>query len=119
MKKITLFFILCFAIFCIFPSTSSAEDGKGVFLKYKCNNCHAMSTANIEAKTKTKAPDLVDVTIRHSKDFVHKFIKKEEGHVSCPKVDPERDGKFHTVKFSGTPKEENLLVDWLDKQRSK
>ena len=93
-------------------------DGKGVFLKYKCDNCHAVSTAGIEAKTKSKAPDLVDVTVRHEKPWIRRFIRQNDVHVSCPKVDPSRDGKKHAIKFNGTQEEEDALIDWLDKQRS-
>lgn len=95
-------------------------DGKAVFLKYKCDNCHAVSTAGITAKTKTKAPDLVDVTVRHQKDWIHRFINQKEGHIPCPKVDPSLDGKLHMGgKFKGTQEEEDALVEWLDRQRSK
>ena len=93
-------------------------DGKEVFLKYKCNNCHAVSTADIVAKTKSKAPDLVDVTVRHEKPWIRRFIRQNDVHVSCPKVDSSRDGKKHAIKFNGTQEEEGALIDWLDKQRS-
>ncbi len=107
------------------PALATAEeDGKAVFLKYKCDNCHSVSTAGIVPKVKTKAPDLVNVTVRHEKDggkdFVHKYIRQEQGHVSCPKVDSAREGKLHTGgKFKGTQAEEDALVDWLDQQRAK
>ena len=87
-----------------------AADGKEVFLKYKCNNCHAVSTADIVAKTKSKAPDLVDVTVRHEKPWIRKFIRQNDVHVSCSKVDPARDGKKHVVKFNGNQKKENTLL---------
>lgn len=103
----------------------AAEDGKSVFLKYNCNNCHSVSSADITMKNaKSKAPDLTDVTVRHQddggKDFVRKYIRLEQSHVSCPKVDKARDGKMHTGgKFKGTKAEEDALVEWLDQQRSK
>jgi len=97
-----------------------AADGKDVFLKYNCNNCHAVSTAGIVAKNKnSKAPDLVDVTVRHEKPWIRKFIRQDDVHVSCPKVDPARDGKKHPIKFNGNQEEEDALIEWLDKQRSK
>lgn len=100
--------------------TFAAEDGKVVFLKYKCNNCHSVSTADITAKNKkTKAPDLVNVTVRHEKPWIRKFIRKQEGHVSCPKVDSSRDGKLHVAEFKGTQAEEDTLIEWLDQQRAK
>ena len=113
------------ALILLASSAFATEDGKAVFLKYKCDNCHTVSTAGITKKNeKSKAPDLVDVTVRHEKDggkdFVHKYIRQEQSHVSCPKVDSGRDGKMHTGgKFKGNKEEEDALVDWLDKQRSK
>lgn len=97
----------------------TGADGKEVFLKYKCNTCHAVSTANIEAKNKTKAPDLVDVTVRHKTDWIRKFIRQNETHTPCRAVDSSLDGTKHLLKFSGTKDEENALINWLDKQQSK
>lgn len=94
-------------------------DGKEVFLKHKCNNCHAVSTVGIEAKMKSKAPDLVDVTVRHSKDWIRPFIRQNEIHTPCQAVDKSLDGKKHPTKFNGTNEEEDILINWLDKQRSK
>ncbi len=125
MYKGMLALVLFVSMFVATGTPSFGEDkpdGKAVFLKYNCNNCHSVSTAEIEQKTKSKAPDLVNVTVRHEKDggkvFVHKYIRQEQGHVSCPKVDAAREGKLHTGgKFKGTKDEEDALVDWLDQQR--
>lgn len=111
--------ILLISLACSVIPASAEEDGKAVFLKYKCDNCHAVSTAGIVAKTKSKAPDLVDVTVRHEKDWIRKYIRKKEGHVPCNKVDPSRDGKLHMIEFKGTQAEEDALIKWLDQQRSK
>lgn len=127
MYKWTLVFVAFVSIFAVTETPSFGEDkpdGKAVFLKYNCNNCHTVSTAGITQKTKSKAPDLVNVTVRHEKDggktFVRKYIRQEQGHVSCPKVDAARDGKLHTGgKFKGTKPEEDALVGWLDEQRDK
>lgn len=97
---------------------ASAANGQDVFLKHKCNNCHAVSTAGIEAKTKTKAPDLVNVTVRHQTTWIRKYIRQNETHAPCPAVDTSRNGKKHAIKFSGTKDEEDSLIDWLDKQKS-
>ena len=118
MKTLGLFLLaLLFVTICASVSVN-AEDGKNVFLKHKCNNCHTVSTAGIEAKNKkSKAPDLVNVTVRHEKDWIRLFIRKTTGHVSCPVVDKSRDGKMHAIKFTGTQEEEDALIDWLGKQR--
>lgn len=112
------FFALAIYFVVVWPGIIEATDGKEVFLKYKCNNCHAVSTAGIIAKTKSKAPDLVDVTVRHEKPWIRKYIRQNDVHVSCPKVDKSRDGKKHAIKFNGSQEEEDALIDWLDKQRS-
>ena len=98
----------------------ATPEGNDVFLKYKCNNCHTVSTAGIEAKSKTtKAPDLVDITVRHQSDWIRKYIRQNETHTACAVVDSAKDGKKHAIKFNGTKDEENTLIDWLDQQRSK
>lgn len=99
-------------------TVESKEDGKQVFLKYKCDNCHSVSTADIVSKKKTKAPDLVNVTVRHEKPWIRKYIRKQDEHVPCSKVDSSRDGKPHMVEFKGSQEEEDALIDWLDQQRS-
>ncbi len=126
MKKSIVPFIFAIFVFCISFSSSAragAESGKNngkeVFLKYKCDNCHAVSTAGIVPKIKSKAPDLENVMSRHQSDWVRKFIRQNEVHVSCPKVDPSLDGKLHPVKFTGSQDEEDALISWLEKQKSK
>ena len=100
---------------------NAKPDGKAVFLKYKCDNCHAVSTADIVPKLKTTtAPDLVNVTVRHQKDWIRKFIHQEVGHSPCPKVDSSLDGKLHLGgKFKGDQDEEDALIEWLDQQKKK
>src|SRR3989344_8692430 len=110
--------ILSFVAIAAAPRGFENLDGKEVFLKYKCNICHSVSTAGIEAKTKTQAPDLVNVTVRHEKLWIRKYIRQNEVHVSCPKVDKSRDGQKHMSKFGGTQEEEDALIEWLDRQRS-
>src|SRR3989344_4784882 len=110
--------MISFILFLMLTRTP-APDGKDVFLKYKCNNCHTVSTADIEAKTKTKAPDLADVTIRHKTKWIRKFIRQNETHTPCPSVESSLDGKKHPVNFKGTKEEEDALIELLDKQRTK
>ena len=87
--------------------------GKDVFLKYKCDACHSVSTAGIKGK-KDKGPDLVNETKRHEIAWLRSFIKKEAEHVSCIRVPKERDGKMHALKFKGTKEEEDALMNWID-----
>ena len=109
--------IVSFSFASIFGSMPAKASGKDVFLKYKCDTCHEVSTAGIIPKTKSKAPDLVNVTVRHEKKWIRGFIKQSEVHVSCPKVEKSQDGKLHPIKFKGDKKEEDLLIEWLDQQR--
>ena len=51
-------------------------NGKAVFLKYKCDNCHSVNAAGITPKLKTKAPDLIHIIMRHEKDGEKDFVHK-------------------------------------------
>jgi cytochrome c551/c552 len=85
-----------------------APDGKAIFLAQKCDMCHAVSTAGIEAKVKSAAmqgPDLVDLDLQA--DWMTKYLKKE--------VD--KDGKAHKKAFSGSDEELRTLIDWLLAQK--
>ena len=88
----------------------SAADGKEVFLAQKCNTCHAVSTAGIEATTKSekmKGPDLVGVVQAHDATWVADFIQK--------KID--KEGKKHTKEYKGTAEELAAIVAWLETQK--
>lgn len=95
---------------------ASELSGKDVFLKYKCDACHSVSTADVRGK-KDKGPDLVNVTARHEEAWLRSFMQKATGHVSCAKVPKERNGKEHIAKFKGTKEEEDALLKWLNAQR--
>jgi cytochrome c2 len=89
---------------------ASAVDGKAIFLAQKCETCHAVSTAGIEATTKSdkmKGPDLVGTVQAHDRTWVTEYIKKA--------VD--KDGKKHVKEFKGTDEELNAVVDFLEAQK--
>lgn len=89
---------------------ASAVDGKEVFLAQKCNTCHSVSTAAIEATTKSekmKGPDLVGVVQAHDTAWVSDFIQK--------KID--KEGKKHAKEFKGTAEELAAIVAWLESQK--
>ncbi|MDO8585295.1 MAG: c-type cytochrome [bacterium] len=124
-QSLALFAVGVAAFVGILAALNAADEktnGKDVFLKYKCDNCHSVSSAGIEGKNKKMvAPDLLDVTARHEAEWIPRFIRKEEGagHVRCDKVPKERDGKPHMLKFAGTKEEEDALLAWFAEQRTK
>ena len=53
---------------------------QAVFLAQKCNTCHAVSSAGIEATTKSekmKGPDLVGVVPKKGEEWTGKYLRKE------------------------------------------
>jgi cytochrome c2 len=88
------------------PRADDAKlDGKAVFLEVKCNMCHAVSAASIEAKAKPEmqGPDLTGVTERLEPAQIQAFVKKEAEH----------DGKKHKAPWKGTDAQLQAIVDWL------
>jgi cytochrome c2 len=86
-------------------------DGKEIFLAQKCNMCHSVSSAGIEATTKSekmKGPDLTGIMEGKETDAVAKFITKET----------DKEGKKHPKEFKGTAEELNALIAWLIAQKT-
>lgn len=111
--------VLVIAALATVAVTASAVEGAEpaghqAFLDQRCNMCHAVSTAGIEAKTsseKMKGPDLVDLAKHETlgdKATLAKYIKQEA------KV----DGEEHKKGFKGTDEELQALVDWLLEQKA-
>ncbi|MFQ5569647.1 MAG: c-type cytochrome [Rhodothermales bacterium] len=99
--------------FCCFTTVASAQDkdGKTVFAEQGCDQCHAVSTAGIEAKTKSeqeKGPDLEGIGDRLKAKPMMKYLKKAG----------DREGKSHTKPFKGSDEELQVLVDWLLEQKA-
>lgn len=87
---------------------AEAADGKEVFLAQKCNLCHAVSSAGIEATTtneKLKGPDLSTVEMPDAAALAA-YLKQEEMI----------DGKKHKKKFTGSDEELSALIAWLQKE---
>ncbi len=106
--------ILVFAVAVFFANPAKSDDGgagKKLFLAQKCNLCHSIPPAGIEAMTKSaaiKGPDLVNVGDRHDKEWVKKWLRLEET----------MNGKKHKKKFSGSDEELDTLVDWVLSHKS-
>lgn len=91
---------------------AKATDAKQVFLAQKCNLCHAISSAGIEATTKSekmKGPDLAGVTVKQDARLITDYLRKKA----------EINGKKHGKEFTGTDEELAALIAWLQKQDKK
>ena len=91
------------------PAAGQAKlDGKAIFLAQKCNMCHSVSTAGIEATTKSekmKGPDLVN-NKRDAKVIADYLRKKADVN-----------GKKHTKAFTGSDEEIGALIAWIQAQK--
>ena len=86
-------------------------DGKQIFLAQKCNLCHSVSTAGIEATTKSekmKGPDLVGESKRDAK-LLNGYLRKTA----------DINSKKHAKQFTGSDEEIGALIAWLQKQEKK
>jgi|SRR5687768_884782 mono/diheme cytochrome c family protein len=86
-------------------------DGKQIFLAQKCNLCHSVSPAGIEATTKSekmKGPDLVGESKRDAK-LLNGYLRKTA----------DINGKKHIKQFTGSDEEIGALIAWLQKQEKK
>ena len=92
-------------------SPAAAEEAaKEVFIAQKCNLCHAVSTAEIEAKTtsdKLKGPDLAKIEIERTPEQLVGFLKKQSM----------LDETEHKRDFKGTDEELAAIIDWLLEQQ--
>lgn len=87
-------------------SSSDGLDGKEIFLGQKCNLCHGVEAAGIEATTKSdklKGPDLSAVTERHEDEWIAEYLRKEET----------LDGEEHKKPFTGSDEELGAMIQWL------
>lgn len=86
-------------------------DGKQIFLAQKCNLCHSVSPAGIEATTKSekmKGPDLVGLSKTDAK-ILNGYLRKTA----------DIKGKKHVKQFTGSDEELGALIAWLQKQEKK
>jgi mono/diheme cytochrome c family protein len=87
-----------------------ATEGKQVFLDKNCNMCHAVSTADIEAKTRSQAllgPDLATEGRELSEERMTAYLKRET----------DLEGKRHPRAFTGTDEELNTIIAWIQTQQ--
>ena len=87
-------------------------DGKQIFLDQKCNTCHAVSSANIQATTKSEAmkgPDLTGQLAGKDAKVIADILRKKANTAK---------GKPHPKAFTGTDEELGALIAWLQEQKS-
>ena len=87
-------------------------DGKQIFLAQKCNLCHSVSSADIQATVKSekmKGPDLAGVTPKRDAQVLNDYLRKKA----------DIKGKKHGKEFTGSDEEIGALIAWLQKQEKK
>lgn len=87
-------------------------DGKQIFLAQKCNLCHTVSSAGIQATVKSekmKGPDLAGLTPKMEARLINDYLRKKA----------EINGKKHSKEFTGADEEMGALIAWLQKQEKK
>jgi cytochrome c5 len=105
---VLVFVVLLAALYSSAGSAATGPDGKAIFMAQKCNMCHSVSTAGIEATTKSatmKGPDLVNVKT-DAADIV-KFLHKETV----------MNGKKHPKDAKLPDADMKALVDWILAQK--
>ena len=114
---LVLAFLVCAVLLAVavsVPASAAAPaklDGKALFLAQKCNLCHSVSPAGIEATTKSekmKGPDLVGESKRDAK-LLNGYLRKTA----------DINGKKHVKQFTGSDEEIGALIAWLQKQEKK
>ena len=117
MKRVAFgFAVLGLAALALVAVSAAAEEeamapGHEAFASLKCNMCHAVSSAGIEAKTKSEkmfGGDLVNLAGEWDAEKMRAYINREI----------EVDGKEHKKEFKGSDEELQAIVDWLLEQKA-
>ena len=102
---------------CLVAVSATAEEegdlpaGHQAFVGLKCNMCHDVSSAGIEAKTKSEkmyGGNLVGLAEKWDAKTLAAYVTQEA----------EADGKKHKKEFKGSDEELQVLVDWLLEQKA-
>ena len=121
--RIACLFVIAALLVIVGRAVAVEQDqspGAKLFIKYKCQTCHAVQTKGIGATVKAKAeeeddgwddddddagsPDLSGAGIKRDSEWMHLWLRK--------KVATEK-GKKHMKRFKGKDEERQVLVDWL------
>ena len=102
--------VVAFAATLLFQPAILAEeaelDGKTLFVEtHKCNMCHAVPAAEIEAKVKSEKMQGPGLGGKIDADFaaIAAYVRKAG----------ELKGEEHNKEFKGTDEELQAIVDWL------
>ncbi len=88
---------------------TASSGGKAIFVSNNCTKCHSIESQGLDragpppAGTGKLPPDLSAVGLKHTSDWMQKWLTKEE----------EMNGKKHLKKFGGTDDELSTLTTWL------
>lgn len=121
MPQLAIVLAALVALLGLWPAADArAEDGKQIFLKKECNECHTVESAGIEklpAKDEepaadeeegeeddTEPPDLSGVGKEHDAKWITGFIQKKIKN---------DEGKKHRKRFKGSDAELAALVAYL------
>lgn len=121
--RIVSLFIVAVLLVMVSRSVAAEQDqspGAKLFIKYKCQTCHAVQIKGIGAPVKAEeeddddgwdddeddagSPDLSGAGIKRNSEWMHLWLRK--------KVSTEK-GKKHMKRFKGNEEERQILVDWL------
>jgi mono/diheme cytochrome c family protein len=81
-------------------------DGKKIFLAQKCDTCHSVSSADIKATGKIKAPDLAGPVAKLDATLLSNYLRRNA----------DINNKKHLKPFTGSDEELGALISWLQKQ---
>jgi mono/diheme cytochrome c family protein len=86
-------------------------DGKTIFTANKCQACHSVTAAGVEAgpveEGEEPGSDLSSVGIERAAEWITAYLEKKEAI----------NGKKHMKKFKGTPDDLKALSAWLAEQK--
>lgn len=83
--------------------------GASLFEAAKCNLCHGVISAGIEAKTKSEkllGPDLGGVTANLEAEWISQFVRKQV----------QKDEQDHKKEYKGTDEDLTAMIQWLGEQ---
>jgi hypothetical protein len=106
-------FVFCAVLLMTAQTKDEDPKGKVLFVEtHKCNLCHDVISAKIEATTKSetmKGPDLSGYSSKYKFAELAAFVRKEA----------DLDGESHKKPFKGTDEELQAIVDWLGSLEAK